>query len=1471
MKRTMQRLAAAAMLLCTVFVTGVSAAGTNEVPPATVPEDLLAAAIKDDGVLRVLGIGNSYTIDGMYYLNQVFQAENPGYEVELSLLYKGSCSLQQHADRIDGDPADYTYYYFSTSEGKWKTQGSKTLDYAIEHSDWDFISLQQNSSNSGKPDTYSYLDTLVPHVLEKATNDDVKLLWHMTWPWSDQYSKIGPGGTYASQSAMYEAICSTVKEKISKDTFVAMIPAGTAVENVGSSHYSYDGLHRDDVHLSNVCRMAAAYTWYATLTGDTVDTNGFDAVDDANGLPVDMGVVVEAANHAIDTPFAITKSAYADGYSSTDKWTALTAADTTLSSGTYYLKDSLTATVPITVTGKVALVLNGKTLTACEASDGSFITVADGGTLTLFDTGNGAISGVSAGTATRGIEVQAGGALVLNSGTVSGFTTSGNGGGVLVAEGGAFTMNGGKVLGNTAANGGGICNNNGTLTFGGGSVAKNRATGSYGGGVYALGTAHVTEITGGSISGNYCAGQGGGVSIREKSATVTGGTIGGTAINSEAELAEGTGNYAATGGGGVYVGKALTFDGTVDICGNRSDTVGGGIRGQASVTLSGTAKIRNNHAVTYGGGVAAYYGLTIKGNVDIASNTAAKTNGTGVYLPGGSAILTMTAGTISGAGNLIYTTSPKSNVISGGTITGTVVVASNNAADKAPGKLEITGDAVINGKVTNYGSMTISGGIINGAVTERTGYATDKTKDYDFNLTITGGTINGAVTKHDSNKGDIVVSGGKFSYDSSRENLESWLIDGKFLHSFAGYYQVADTEQVLTPCKEDHTGWIEVSGPAKLDVEGGKYYLTTDVVSIIDSSTKYGIDVAADDVTLCMHGFSVVPADSGSSALRCGGTNFTLQNGTVDGGYLRGNSVKSVLVNKTGMVMRDNVHISGADITGGSSLGAAVQVNGTGDYVGSFTMEGGTISDNTITTPSGHAQNNSNYGAIMLNGANATVTLKGGTISGNVIQHTTTAEKAYVGSACVNAGGTLVITGDVVIEGNSATAAKSTAVPAVYNKTGTFTMSGGTIRNHVGSTKTGAGVYNSATFNLQGGTITGNETSTNGGGVYNVKTFTMTGGTISANKGTRGDQVYSYNDCTAVISGGTIADWDGNTTEGIFGASKSDIVIRGDVLVDSKIVLNDTGSYGKISISGGKFSDKMTREDLIGFLSADAGVLSVMDNTDADAATYKYKVGEGYNRAGEFMDFKSSLNLTITLGADVGFTADGVTVTVNGERVSPNVVGETMIVPVNGIVAKAMDDEYAVVVTKDEKTLYAETLSVYKLAQEWHKDAAHADDKVMLEDMINYGIEAQREFENGAVTMNALGTGTANEPDWGNVTGGVTGGHGDKVAITLSLKDKIELNVYVRDADATTTETAVKKTTVNAGAETVTRFTFDDIPVKDAKVAKKLTVTLADGVTTFDVEYSIADYVVMAKDGEQSALIEALMKYVDSVSAYLAQ
>ena len=100
----------------------------------------------------------------------------------------------------------------------------------------------------------------------------------------------------------------------------------------------------------------------------------------------------------------------------------------------------------------------------------------------------------------------------------------------------------------------------------------------------------------------------------------------------------------------------------------------------------------------------------------------------------------------------------------------------------------------------------------------------------------------------------------------------------------------------------------------------------------------------------------------------------------------------------------------------------------------------------------------------------------------------------------------------------------------VYVSTGTFNMYGGTITGNKDDNGGGVYVYNSTgTFNMSGGTISNNTASYGGGGVYVLGgTFTMTGGSITGNKATSdgGGGVYVYSTGTFNMSGGSIT---GNT------------------------------------------------------------------------------------------------------------------------------------------------------------------------------------------------------------------------------------------------------------------------------------------------------------------------------------------------------
>ena len=131
-----------------------------------------------------------------------------------------------------------------------------------------------------------------------------------------------------------------------------------------------------------------------------------------------------------------------------------------LTDGSYYLETkagesaaNFVITVPIVVTGKVTLDLNGYAL-KLEGS-GSVIRVENGATLTLVDSKPNAVNKFSV-TETTGLWQQdAVGTKVINGGAITGGNSK-DGGGIYVRKGGTLLMRGGNIVGCTAREGGGV-------------------------------------------------------------------------------------------------------------------------------------------------------------------------------------------------------------------------------------------------------------------------------------------------------------------------------------------------------------------------------------------------------------------------------------------------------------------------------------------------------------------------------------------------------------------------------------------------------------------------------------------------------------------------------------------------------------------------------------------------------------------------------------------------------------------------------------------------------------------------------------------------------------------------------------------------------------------------------------------------------------------------------------------------------
>ncbi len=256
--------------------------------------------------LKVLAIGNSFSVDAMEHLAVVAKAAGIE-EIILGNMYIGGCSIDMHVAKANVGTSDYTYY---KNEGdEWKTTGNQLLLTGIMDEDWDIITVQQVSQDSGRPETFATLGRLLDFIDENKTNENAKVYWHMTWAYQSTSTHDGFANYNKNQATMYNAIVNAVKSDIlGNERITGFIPSGTAIQNLRTS-YLGDTLTRDGYHLSyGIGRYAAALMWLKQLTG--LDINGIDALPAKYpDIGEHLAPIKEAVNAAYLNPFGVTNSA----------------------------------------------------------------------------------------------------------------------------------------------------------------------------------------------------------------------------------------------------------------------------------------------------------------------------------------------------------------------------------------------------------------------------------------------------------------------------------------------------------------------------------------------------------------------------------------------------------------------------------------------------------------------------------------------------------------------------------------------------------------------------------------------------------------------------------------------------------------------------------------------------------------------------------------------------------------------------------------------------------------------------------------------------------------------------------------------------------------------------------------------------------------------------------------------------------
>jgi uncharacterized repeat protein (TIGR02543 family) len=317
----------------------------------------------------------------------------------------------------------------------------------------------------------------------------------------------------------------------------------------------------------------------------------------------------------------------------------------------------------ITIAGNSKLILDGIIVTHTKGQNGRGININSGGTLIL-NSGE-----ISCNTVTvDGGGVYNGGVFVVSGDNcvIANNTSTGSGGGVYTGQNRVFEVLGGNVIiaNNTAARGGGVYNWYGSFVVSGDNcVIANNTVSSNGGGVWSRETFKVSGDN--ALIANNKAGYGGGVYVDGGIFEVSGDNV---VIANNIASSNGGGVYnrlgsfevsganmviassTANNGGGLYndnSGKFIVSGYNCVIANNTARSYGGGVWNWGSFEVSGdNVMIANNTAAFYGGGMYISDGtVTLSGdNCVIANNTATRYNGGGVAVNSGS--FTMFSGEI---------------------------------------------------------------------------------------------------------------------------------------------------------------------------------------------------------------------------------------------------------------------------------------------------------------------------------------------------------------------------------------------------------------------------------------------------------------------------------------------------------------------------------------------------------------------------------------------------------------------------------------------------------------------------------------------------------------------------------------------------------------------------------------------------------------------------------------------------------
>lgn len=197
-------------------------------------------------MIKILAIGNSFADDSFAYLSKI--AKDCNKEVIIGVLFIGGCSLKMHRHNAENNLSTYEYRK-DVGEG-FVNHKEYSIKMALDDENWDIVTLQQASHDSGIMSSYDDLDFMIDYV-DKNALKKVDFMWLMTWSYEKNSSHPEFKRYENNQQIMDKKILECVKNIIIPNKKInGIIPVGIAIRET-RKHDSLAGkLSRDGFHLS---------------------------------------------------------------------------------------------------------------------------------------------------------------------------------------------------------------------------------------------------------------------------------------------------------------------------------------------------------------------------------------------------------------------------------------------------------------------------------------------------------------------------------------------------------------------------------------------------------------------------------------------------------------------------------------------------------------------------------------------------------------------------------------------------------------------------------------------------------------------------------------------------------------------------------------------------------------------------------------------------------------------------------------------------------------------------------------------------------------------------------------------------------------------------------------------------------------------------------------------------------------------